>query len=346
MLLYRSLSTAAKSASTTCPTGTLSELVKQLSKFSAQNELLEYSQRPIDYLHPNRMIESCAPERFPSLNLIHTASDLHNQLRVRIAHGVHYFQSLPFLPAANPILLSLQERYLKLFEKLTAFPPIKTDDDEEKFFQFINGFMEETDGTIGRLSAACREAQKYFKSYEIVKDFLDSILQNRLCLRLLGEHYLALHIQKKKGKTDDQWRGAMYMNFSPIETVRQCIADVSSMCLEQYSVVPHVEIENQIDRSFPYFPNVMEYILRELLKNAMRAVVEYSEKTLGDVQRVKQYFEENRDLPLCKVLITSDPVDEHFTIAIKDHGGGVDENEERVFRYMFTGRDERRVRFA
>ena len=343
MLLCRSLPSIAKSTRRTFAGVALSDLVKQLSKFATHGELLEYSHRPIDHCYPIEMIDSCAPERFPPLDLVQTAASLHDQLRVRIAHGIHYFQALPFLPAANPILLSLHQRYLKLFEKLTAFPPITSLDDEEKFFQFIYEVMQETDGTIGKLSAACQDAQKYFKSYNVMRDFLDNVLRNRLCVRLLAEHYLGVHIQQKKGKTDDQWRGAIYMNFSPLETVQQCIADVSAICLEHYSVVPHVQIENHINQSFPYFPNVMEYILRELLKNAMRAVVEYSEKVLGNVESVKQYFEENRDLPLCKVLITSDPADEHFTIAIKDHGGGVNTNEERLFRYMFSGTDQRGI---
>ena len=72
----------------------------------------------------------------------------------------------------------------------------------------------------------------------------------------------------------------------------------------------------------------------------MRAVVEYHQFTLGHLQNVKRYFEENRDLPLCKISITSDPEDEHFTIAIKDQGGGINETEEQIFRYMFTGRKE------
>jgi signal transduction histidine kinase len=38
------------------------------------------------------------------------------------------------------------------------------------------------------------------------------------------------------------------------------------------------------------------------------------------------------------VVIASDPSDEHFTIAVRDHGGGIDENEDQIFKYMFTGK--------
>jgi pyruvate dehydrogenase kinase 2/3/4 len=92
-----------------------------------------------------------------------------------------------------------------------------------------------------------------------------------------------------------------------------------------------------MNEPIPYFPSIVEYILRELLKNSMRAIVEYNKISLGNIRHVKKYFEENRDKPLCKVIIASDPIDEHFTIAVKDQGGGIVESDDEIFKYMFTG---------
>jgi len=341
MSLYRYFSTTVKSTSKHSQTPVISEVVKQLSKFSSHDELLEYSQRPISYCYGNRMIDACSPHHSTPINLIKTASDLHDQLLVRVAHCICHFQSLPFLPAANPTLLSLHDRYLKLFENLTHFPIIKNNEDEEKFFDLINMFMIQNNDIIGQLSTGCREAQKYFKSYTIMKEFLDNVLRLRLSMRLIAEHYLELHKQQKKKKFNDDWRGAICMKFSPAKAIQQCIDDVSSICYDTYSVVPHVQIEDYMHQSLPYFPNVVEYILRELLKNSMRAIVEYHQVSLGNIHNVKKYFEENRQEPLCKVLITSDSEDEHFTIAIQDRGGGIDETNEKLFQYMFTGKEKK-----
>jgi len=338
MSTYRYLSTAAKSTNKNSPGPVLSEVVKQFSKFYSQDELIEYSQRPIEYCFGNRMLESCSPHHSTPINLIKTASDLHDQLLVRVAHCICHFQSLPFLPAANPILLSLHERYLKLFEKLAHFPPIKTTEGEEKFFDLINLFIIQNNDIIGQLSNGCREAERYFKSYEIMKEFLDNVLNNRLSMRLLSEHYLELHKQQKKTNLNDHWRGSICMKFVPSKTVQRCIDDVSSICFETYGVAPPVQVEDHMHQPIPYFPSVVEYILRELLKNSMRAIVEYNKSVLHNIQNVKTYFEEHRQDPLCKVLITCDPDDEHFTIAIQDHGGGIDETNETIFRYMFTGK--------
>ncbi|CAF2480496.1 unnamed protein product [Rotaria sp. Silwood2] len=337
MSLYRYLLTAAKSTSKNFHARALSEVVKQFSKFSSHDELIEYSQRPIEYCYGHRIIEACSPNNPKPINLIKVASDLHNQLLVRIAHCISHFQSLPFLPAANPTLLSLHERYLKLFETLAAFPIIKTNEDEEKFCNLVTMFTLQNNDIIGQLSIGCREAQKYFKSYKTMKEFLDNVLQNRLSMRLLAEHYLELHTQQKQKKLNSNWCGAICMNFSPAKAVQQCIDDVSSICFETYSVVPYVQIENNMHEPLPYFPSVVEYILRELLKNSMRAIIENNKILLGNMQHVKTFLNENRQDALCKVLITSDPDGEHFTIAIQDQGGGIDETNEKLFRYMFTG---------
>jgi pyruvate dehydrogenase kinase 2/3/4 len=334
MSIYRYLSSSIR----TSPAPVLSGIVKQLSKFSSHDELTEYSQRPIEYCYPNRMIDSCSPHHSTPINLIKTASDLHDQLLVRIAHCLSHFQSIPFLPGVNPTLLSLHERYLKLFETLTHFPPIKTHEDENQFFALINIFAAQNNDVIGLLSSGCSEAQKYFKSYKIMKDFLDNVLHIRLSMRLLAEHYLELHKQQVNNEQNNSdWRGAICMNFSPVKAVQQCIDNVSSLCFETYTVVPHVQIENTMNEPIPYFPSIVEYILRELLKNSMRAIVEYNKISLGNIQHVKKYFEENRDKPLCKVIIASDPIDEHFTIAVKDQGGGIVESDDQIFKYMFTG---------
>ena len=39
--------------------------------------------------------------------------------------------------------------------------------------------MLKTNDIIGQLSIGCRDAQKYFKSYEIIKNFLDNVLDNK-----------------------------------------------------------------------------------------------------------------------------------------------------------------------
>ena len=256
MSLYRYLSTAARITDANLQVPVLSAIVKRLSKFSSHDELIEYSQRPIDYYYPNHMIDAYSSHGSKSIDLIRIASNLHDQLLVRLAHCLCYFQSIPFLPGVNPTLLSVHERYLKSFEILAQFSSIKTLQDEEKFFDLVNRFVNDNNDVIGLLSNGCKEAQKYFKSYEVLSNFLDNVIRARLGMRLLAEHYLELHRQQCNNReTDSDWYGAVCIKFLPVKTVQQCIDDVSSICFETYSVVPHVQIEDNMSEPLPFFPN-------------------------------------------------------------------------------------------
>lgn len=339
MHFYRYLSTTIKINNSNIQPPVLSAIVKQLSKFSSQDKLVEYYERPIEYCYPNRMIEACSSDHLKPIDLIKMASDLRNQLLVRLAHCLYSFQSIPFLPAANPTLLSLHDRYLKSFETLVNYTAIETLTDEEKFYEIMNQFFIQNNDVIGLLSSGCSEAQKYFKTYKVLKSFLDNVLRTRLSMRLLTEHYLELHQQIKSNQLNSNRRGAIDMKFSPTKAAKQCINDVSAICFETYTVVPDIEIESTMNEPIPFFPNIVEYILRELLKNSMRALVEYNKNSLGNIQKVKKYFDDHRNDPLCKVMISSDPVDEIFTIAIRDQGGGINASYDEIFRYMFTGKE-------
>ncbi|CAF1124390.1 unnamed protein product [Didymodactylos carnosus] len=331
----RFYSATTKAACSTNDQKQFSEIVKQLSKFSSRDDLLEYSQRSVQYQYPLRMMEEAKKQQHDQNSLIEYARFLNDELKVRVAHCISHFQMLPFLPAANPTLLRLHERYLNLFEKLNHFPEIVTKNDEEKFSRLIQIFMESNTDVIGQLSNGCRESARYFKIYDVMKQFLDNILLSRLSMRLLGEHYVAL----RRPKPD--WLGAIYMKFILNDLVQGCINDVSTICHDTYGAVPAVVIDNNLPQPFPYFPSVVEYILRELLKNSMRAVVEHSKTLLSKSQNLTTYFESNRNKPLIKVTFTSDPADEHFDIVINDLGGGVaDEEQEKIFEYMYTGQSE------
>lgn len=336
MAAYRCLSTAASVSQRP-----VSDLVKKMSRFASHEELFKYAQRPIDYCYAARMIEACSPHHRTPVSLIQTAVELREQLLVRVAHCISCFQSLPFLPASNPVLLALHDRYRKLFESLAKIPMIETDADEENFFQSTNTLMAQNSDVIKHLSTGCREASKHFKSYACMRTFLDNLLSTRLTMRLLAEHYLELRKRQKRRIRSDHWRGAICMEFSPAKMVQECIDAVSSVCLEKYGIAPPVHVEDLMGYSVPYFPDVVEYIVRELLKNAMRALVEHHLARLSDLTLVKAFFEAERDEPLCKVLITTDRDDEHFNIVIRDQGGGIDESPENLFQYLYTGRSDR-----
>lgn len=99
-------------------------------------------------------------------------------------------------------------------------------------------------------------------------------------------------------------------------------ADVLQVCTETFGAAPEVAISGSGAQliTMPYIPTHLDYMLFELLKNAMRAVVE---------------SHRGRSLPAVHVAICK--AASSVTLRISDQGGGIAANQlDRVFQYGFT----------
>lgn len=96
------------------------------------------------------------------------------------------------------------------------------------------------------------------------------------------------------------WYGVIQKECHPATVIKNATDDAEETCTRTYSVAPEVKIVGNVDLTFSYIPEFLHYIIYELLKNSMRAVVE-------------RYGEETDDLPNIDVIIADGDDD----IAIK-----------------------------
>ncbi len=102
---------------------------------------------------------------------------------------------------------------------------------------------------------------------------------------------------------------------------------METLSLDRYGHAPRVLVEGHTGARFPYVEMPLDYILPELLKNAMRATVEHNPGVTGDA------------LPPVRVTIATNPVD--FIVRISDRGGGIPhERVGEVMKYNFTTAEE------
>lgn len=73
----------------------------------------------------------------------------------------------------------------------------------------------------------------------------------------------------------DGWIGLIYDKVSPTAIVRQAAEDATLICNRKYGDAPEVQITGNIDLTFPYLPDHLHYILLELIKNSMRATMDW-----------------------------------------------------------------------
>lgn len=136
-----------------------------------------------------------------------------------------------------------------------------------------------------------------------IKTFLDEMIRSRIGIRLIAEQVISLREQGTKDVLDDDKEiapsitaisgseaseekeapprdvvGVVHRELKPAELIRTCASFVQELCDVNYGSSPEVVINGQTDTTFTYVPVHLEYILCELLKNAVRATVEQSAK--------------------------------------------------------------------
>jgi len=250
-----------------------------------------------------------------SSHILRSAQYLHKELPVRIAHRINGFRNLPFIVGCNPTLLSVHELYIRAFRILSDYGPINNLEQEQKWSDTVRGLLDDHKDVVTMLAEGFSECRKYVSDEGLIKLFLDRTLTSRLGIRLLSEHHLALRDEKPNHV------GIINVGFSPRKLVEKKAEFIKNVCEAKYGAAPNVRINGHANAVFPYIQPPLDYILGELLKNAMRASVESHLHGVG--------------IPDVTVTIANN--EHHFVFRISDRGGGVpDKISKKVFDYNFT----------
>jgi len=105
--------------------------------------------------------------------------------------------------------------------------------------------------------------------------------------------------------------GEVFLRCNAKEVVERCGKTTQALTREAYgpnSPIPEIRLQGHLDATFPYILSHLEYIVGELLRNSIQAVVERRKDNPGDP-------------PPIEVLICEAP--KHVIIRISDQGGGV-----------------------
>lgn len=150
---------------------------------------------------------------------------------------------------------------------------------------------------------------------EIIRIFLDRTLTSRLGMRILAEHHLALHNEKSNHV------GIINLAMKPKQLIEKWCDYVRVLCENKYGKSPAFRLNGHLNASFPYIETPLDYILPELLKNAVRANVES--------------HLDSPNVPPITITIAQNNID--FIIRISDRGGGISHDMiDLVTQYHFT----------
>lgn len=169
-----------------------------------------------------------------------------------------------------------------------------------------------------------------------ISNFLDNAIRNRISVRLIAEQHIAISHALVNPDVGTSYVGVVNPKCSPKAMIHICSSFVSELCEATLGVTPSIIIDGHTDATFPYVPVHLEYILTEMLKNAFRATVEYSQRhpSMSPKKRLPPVV-----ITLSPPSTFQEPVkqNQYFSFRIRDQGGGVSPaHMARIFSYAFT----------
>ncbi|XP_006871990.1 PREDICTED: [3-methyl-2-oxobutanoate dehydrogenase [lipoamide]] kinase, mitochondrial isoform X2 [Chrysochloris asiatica] len=257
------------------------ERSKTVTSFYNQSAIDVAAEKPSVRLTPTMMLYSGRSQ--DGSHLLKSARYLQQELPVRIAHRIKGFRSLPFIIGCNPTILHVHELYIRAFQKLTDFPPIKDQAEEAQYCQLVRQLLDDHKDVVTLLAEGLRESRKHIQDEKIVRYFLDKTLTSRLGIRMLATHHLALHEDKP------DFVGIICTRLSPKKIIEKWVDFARRLCEHKYGNAPRVRINGHVAARFPFIPMPLDYILPELLKNAMRISDRGGGITHKDLDRVMNY---------------------------------------------------------
>ena len=143
----------------------------------------------------------------------------------------------------------------------------------------------------------------------------------RISRRVIAEQHLALtetfnspwHFPNapNQPEANADFVGEVFLRCNAREVIESCgktVQDLAKQIQGSDKGFPEIQIEGHLEATFPYILSHLQYIVGELLRNSLQAVIE-------------RYKDLSEPPPPIKVLICEAP--QHVIIRISDQGGGI-----------------------
>ncbi|CAK0852136.1 unnamed protein product [Prorocentrum cordatum] len=240
---------------------------------------------------------------------------LHQQLPIRFARRIEDFLQLNHLVVCNPHIGNVLDAYLETFDAITAHREIVTPYDESQFCELIRKQNTLHGPGTQLIAEGYKEVQQMYSDIQL-DDFLNTFFTSRIATRILMDNYVEMR-EPKPG-----FVGVVRQGMRPSELVRNLADPLVVLTTSVYGDAPSLEYRGNGDTRLDYIPRHVGYMLRELLKNALRATVE-------------RHKGKSSQIP--PVVVELQQGDVHVIIKISDCGGGVPKHiQEKAWKYGWT----------
>ncbi|KAJ1979953.1 [Pyruvate dehydrogenase (acetyl-transferring)] kinase 2, mitochondrial [Dimargaris verticillata] len=296
-----------------------------------------------------------------------SANYVRQELPVRLARRIRDFQNLPFIVGTNPYLQHVYDLYWEAFEYFRRLPKVDTLERNHQFAQALKAKLDEHLVIIPKLALGINECSDLMAP-KTMDRFMNAMLRSRISRRVLAEQHIALtnHYELVNGLTDqlataDEVDDDVHLNPAPYGfnydseqlntlssqssaavgivhtacSARDIAERCSARCREVFRqvyhtrITPPVAVDGALGAQFTYIPDHIEYILYEVLKNAMRAVMDATTPSSSSTMATQSLALDQPDAdngssnPYPPITVTICEGSSTLVFRISDQGGGI-----------------------
>ncbi|KAK9439481.1 pyruvate dehydrogenase kinase [Metarhizium brunneum] len=252
--------------------------------------------------------------------LISSANYVRTELPARIAHRLRDMQQLPYVVVTNPHISEVYDLYYNAFDQLRKLKEIKTLEDNDKLCDIIRHNLKSHLTVIPKLAMGILECGGLMDPQALDK-FMNTILRSRISRRVIAEQHLSLtetfnspYFSPGAKLSESDFIGEVFIKCSAKDVITRCAKAVTALARSTNgpdAPIPNVNVVGHLDASFPYILSHIEYIVGELLRNSVQAVIDRHQR------------QPDPSSPPPPVEVTVCEAQEHVIFRISDRGGGI-----------------------
>jgi len=240
------------------------------------------------------------------------------QIPIRFARRLDQMLKLPYVVISNPHINRVFSAYMETFERVRGFPSIDTPEDEVAFAALIGEQLSRHNDGARLTAEGYRDVRRMCPEVRL-DSFLHEHFTIRIATRVLMDSYMYMRAPR------DGFVGIVCQGMRPVDLVERIEGGITELTRDIYGFTPMVEYRGNLDCVLDYIPRHVEYMLRELLKNAFRSTCE-RHLSKNDIWA---------DVP--HVVVELQQGDRHVIIKISDHGGGLPKSmQQEAWQYGWT----------
>jgi len=263
---------------------------------------------------------------------------LRKEIPVRIANILKELELLPEELLSQPACMEIIREYGQSFQEILQFEHSKnTAENHTKFNVMITDITSRHKDVVPRMAEAVQGMKNSGglvvngkdQMNKAIQYILDRLYMARISIRMLIAQHQSLYCPFESTKTKHAPRpiqGIIDPSCDPADVLMEAYEEAAMLCDQIYMDHPKINIKstNTVDKdtvSFVYVPGHLHHMFFEVLKNSMRATMEF--------------HAEAETVPDIEVHIVKSSQD--ITIKISDYGGGISRSvAENAFLYAYT----------